>query len=531
MSTSESLEVHSSSRSHKIAMNHERNNSLNYSLQLNTERFKSLLLLITSIGMLFRICIAMYQPHSGKSNPPMYGDFEAQRHWIEITKHLPISEWYFYDLEYWGLDYPPLTAFHHYLMGKFSDLFGLCEGCFDFLSSRGNQSHQTVMFMRVSVIVSDLVLYIPACFLLLMEFRERYKNSMWECIWLICFPSLILIDHGHFQFNNIFLGLTLLSIYFLIQFQKNDSNLLSLSLACLLFVCSVCYKQMALYYSLSFFFYILAQSLSRPKAFMVVALSVITSFGIIFAPFLMQSNGLNVFLQVIHRMFPFKRGLFEDKVASFWCSTSIFIKWNQLFNEKALVRLSTISTLVVALPSCLHLFYKVWSLRNSVSSRYLQNLFFINLAIVSFAFYLFSFQVHEKTILLPLLPCLLIYIQNIQKASLSQLIPFLNIVACFSMYPLFIKDNLKLVYVLVQILSIMISCVNFEKLGKLLKMVVVLSLIGMVAIHLTMHFVQPPQRYPDLFTLMCTTFSFAHFIMFTLLLYVVQFYTLDTKME
>ena len=54
----------------------------------------------------------------GFNKPPMYGDFEAQRHWMEMTIHLPISNWYFYDLEYWGLDYPPLTAYHSWLMGK-----------------------------------------------------------------------------------------------------------------------------------------------------------------------------------------------------------------------------------------------------------------------------------------------------------------------------------------------------------------------------------------------------------------------------
>ena len=47
----------------------------------------------------------------------MYGDYEAQRHWLEITLHLPISLWYKYDLQYWGLDYPPLTAYHSWLLG------------------------------------------------------------------------------------------------------------------------------------------------------------------------------------------------------------------------------------------------------------------------------------------------------------------------------------------------------------------------------------------------------------------------------
>ena len=51
----------------------------------------------------------------------MHGDFEAQRHWMEITYHTPLGEWYRNttdnNLQYWGLDYPPLTAYHSYVMG------------------------------------------------------------------------------------------------------------------------------------------------------------------------------------------------------------------------------------------------------------------------------------------------------------------------------------------------------------------------------------------------------------------------------
>ena len=58
----------------------------------------------------------------GQETPPMYGDYEAQRHWQEITVNLPITEWYFNttdnDLMYWGLDYPPLTAYHSWIIGK-----------------------------------------------------------------------------------------------------------------------------------------------------------------------------------------------------------------------------------------------------------------------------------------------------------------------------------------------------------------------------------------------------------------------------
>lgn len=47
----------------------------------------------------------------------MFGDYEAQRHWMELTIHLPIRQWYTYDLQYWGLDYPPLTAYVSWLCG------------------------------------------------------------------------------------------------------------------------------------------------------------------------------------------------------------------------------------------------------------------------------------------------------------------------------------------------------------------------------------------------------------------------------
>ena len=54
----------------------------------------------------------------GRDTSPMFGDYEAQRHWMEITIHLPPRQWYKYDLQYWGLDYPPLTAYVSWLCGK-----------------------------------------------------------------------------------------------------------------------------------------------------------------------------------------------------------------------------------------------------------------------------------------------------------------------------------------------------------------------------------------------------------------------------
>jgi alpha-1,3-glucosyltransferase len=48
----------------------------------------------------------------------MFGDFEAQRHWMELTLHTPLKKWYYYDTQWWGLDYPPLTAYVSLLFAK-----------------------------------------------------------------------------------------------------------------------------------------------------------------------------------------------------------------------------------------------------------------------------------------------------------------------------------------------------------------------------------------------------------------------------
>jgi alpha-1,3-glucosyltransferase len=46
---------------------------------------------------------------------------------MEVTLHTPVREWYSQtpqnNLSYWGLDYPPLTAYQSYLHGLFVSAF------------------------------------------------------------------------------------------------------------------------------------------------------------------------------------------------------------------------------------------------------------------------------------------------------------------------------------------------------------------------------------------------------------------------
>lgn len=50
---------------------------------------------------------------------------------------------------------------------------------------------------------------------------------------------------------------------------------------------------------------------------------VISVFVILWLPWL---NSTENALQVVHRIFPIGRGVFEDKVANFWCSFNVIYK-------------------------------------------------------------------------------------------------------------------------------------------------------------------------------------------------------------
>lgn len=97
---------------------------------------------IALFALLVRLAVSLH-PYSGAGNPPKYGDFEAQRHWMEITLNVPLKDWYTNntanDLNYWGLDYPPLTAYQSYAHGLLLRLFH--PQSVSLFTSRGHESY------------------------------------------------------------------------------------------------------------------------------------------------------------------------------------------------------------------------------------------------------------------------------------------------------------------------------------------------------------------------------------------------------
>jgi len=48
--------------------------------------------MIALVTIAIKLGVSLY-PYSGKGKPPMFGDYEAQRHWMEVTVNLPSRDW------------------------------------------------------------------------------------------------------------------------------------------------------------------------------------------------------------------------------------------------------------------------------------------------------------------------------------------------------------------------------------------------------------------------------------------------------
>ncbi|KAK7293328.1 hypothetical protein RJT34_16191 [Clitoria ternatea] len=83
-------------------------------------------IIVGSFALLVCVAVSLHL-YSGAAKPPKFGDYKAQRHWMEITINLPIKEWYRNstrnNLSYWGLNYSPLTAYQNFLYGLFLRFF------------------------------------------------------------------------------------------------------------------------------------------------------------------------------------------------------------------------------------------------------------------------------------------------------------------------------------------------------------------------------------------------------------------------
>jgi hypothetical protein len=567
-------------------------------------------------------------PHSGQGLPPMFGDYEAQRHWMELTTALPVGDWYRQtaanDLQYWGLDYPPLTAFWSWATGRAAHV--LTPQLVEWKVSRGAAGEAAFggkLFMRLTVLLADAIVLVPAALYfayVVVGLPSRRDIATLSLQWpgvaessrmsgvavsagdpisrstiaacrvvsaVLLIPSLIVIDHGHFQYNSISLGLALAAAALLLRGRW--------LISAVAFALALNYKQMLLYFAPAFFVYLLAVSwrggltavLGRPGcesatirsaklegaagraacegddgsdhntapdrtallrssnsaaeeppavhsgrhragsvlrrrrggpassaaetstgqrpsanqraglgasahrscgtgptwssfilAVACIGAVVAAVFAMLWAPFCLASppevgcaGGLQ---QVLRRLFPFDRNIFEDKVSNVWCVLEPLLRWRSrlandgsaladlLVTRRSKVALACAGTTALLMfPSLVLLWRRVstaagtGTLLHAQQSRGVHRLaghLCLCLLAVSLSFFLASFQVHEKSVLMPALAAACA--GAVGAAPLLSL--FVSALAQWTMWPLLAKDGLVLQAVALSVLHVLL---------------------------------------------------------------------------
>ncbi|XP_017872927.1 PREDICTED: probable dolichyl pyrophosphate Man9GlcNAc2 alpha-1,3-glucosyltransferase, partial [Drosophila arizonae] len=240
---------------------------------------------------------------------------------------------------------------------------------------------------------------------------------------------------------------------------------------------------------------------SAVKELTKVATIVLFTFVVLWYPWL---SSIDSAAEVFHRLFPLGRGVFEDKVANVWCSINIVYKLRKYISNHKMALICFGTTLLAALPINVHLFF--WR------SKYT---FILTLFNTAAAFFLFSFQVHEKSILLVVLPsfCLIYWWP-------TEMLWFLK-VSVFSMIPLLKKDNLLVPTVALMIIfrftfknwvtktdDITISKRYFKmSIEQVSEMLMIATLLAFLLI-------EPPYRFPDTWPLIISIISCGHILIF-----------------
>ena len=472
-----------------------------------------------SLVTLVRVGVG-YQPHSGQDDyqgplaaaPPhnrtVYGgDYEAQRHWMELTWHLPLREWYYDDPSYWGLDYPPLTAYHSYVCAGIGQVLFHFTDAFAFQTSRGYEDPLFKAYMRSTVIVSDSLCYgtvvgffVVAAAAAAAPHRSSFLTPCWHFIYAMIQPAIVLIDHGHFQYNTVALGLSLWSVYFITKRDNSRRAMTNCMIGSVFFCCALSFKQMTLYYAPAIFCYLLGRCFAQahetdattasPRDHNITArsyvatiiyriaalgITVVATLTFLWWPFIFYGPDDTTTIERAQHMFqriiPIRRGLFEGKVSNLWCALSVSpFRIRQRIPTLYQPVAALLLTLLLLIPSSIHLFNVGRNCHRNNPMNHNHNQAGAHYSYYSFdrqqllwgmtnsalAFFLASFQVHEKSLLLALAPCSLLLTAD------PKFVHWFSLVTVWTLWPLLQIDRLQTAYVCTIILFLSMTGLYHE---------------------------------------------------------------------
>ncbi|ESN94966.1 hypothetical protein HELRODRAFT_193676 [Helobdella robusta] len=435
-------------------------------------------------------------------------DFEVHRNWLAITHSLPISEWYRSNISIWTLDYPPLFAWMERGLSYPAKLID--EKMLD-IENLDYTSQATVRFLKHYKEVdygcskkkptSGMVAAKPSAAAATTAAAATAMTEKVMCLMLLFITNfgLFIVDHIHFQYNGILYGIMLLSLLKIYQDRIVESAFW--------FSVLLCMKHIYLYICPVFGVFMLGRCWVDGRGddddvckFFLSSLRQTAFKPVIITP---PQNSVG---PMISRLFPFKRGLCHAYWApNFWALYNafdkfLFISANRIaggenisqsnasmtgglvqeYDHAILPSVKPAHTFILTAIFMIPSIILAWPERlmnkkmggvkevggvekvkevggvevGGVKTAVRPIRFVRAVVLCAMASFMFGWHVHEKAILLVVLPLTLLALNSKREAGLFLL---LSCVANFSLFPLiFTKAEQPLKYILC-IISLIIA--------------------------------------------------------------------------
>lgn len=394
-------------------------------------------------------------------------DFEVHRNWLAITHSLPVKEWYYEKTSEWTLDYPPAFAAFEWLM---SWPASIVDGAMLQVKNLDYNSWSTISFQRGTVVVTELLLVYALHVYASSANPSGRKQAHAVALSILLSPGLLIIDHIHFQYNGFLYGWLILSI----ALARNQSGML---LSGILFAVLLCLKHIYLYLAPAYFVYLLRvhcldpNNVFRPQILNIIKLGISLAivFGAAFGPFVYWGQ----LEQLKTRLFPFSRGLchaywapniwalysFADRVLIYLAPYLKLDVDKSAVNSvtRGLVGDSTFAVLPNITPQqCfgLTLAFQLVAL-TKLWAKPKWDTFVGAITLCGFASFLVGWHVHEKAILLVLIPFSLVALKD--RSYLASFRP-LAVAGHVSLFPLLFTTPefpIKVAYTLAYLMTLL----------------------------------------------------------------------------
>ncbi|KAK4561717.1 glycosyl transferase [Recurvomyces mirabilis] len=396
-------------------------------------------------------------------------DFEVHRNWLALTHSLPIQQWYYEHTSEWTLDYPPFFAYFEWTLSqaaKYVDPRMLEVANLDYAS------WNTIFFQRSTVIVTEFVLVFALWLFVKSSPAKEKRQAHAAALSILLSPGLLIIDHIHFQYNGFLYGILILSIVL----ARKKSRLL---VSGLLFAALLCFKHIYLYLAPAYFVYLLrAYCLGSKSVFDIqwlncvkLGLGIGVVAGLAFGPFVYMGQ----MEQLLSRLFPFSRGLchaywapnvwalysFCDRVL-IYAAPYLKLPLNHdavnsvtrgLVGDTAFAvlpnitpRMTFLLTLAAQIPALIKLFlHPIW------------HTFTSTLTLCAYASFLFGWHVHEKAILLVLIPFSLLALTDRRYLGAFRPLAVAGHVSLFPLLFTVMEGPIKVVYTIIWLVVMLVG--------------------------------------------------------------------------